>query len=96
MKIQDRLTNLFLNENFKVDDVVYISTANWQNIWEGNRGLHRFPSDEIVEKLKPIYSKKSLGTITKDNGNGYNVKFDDQVFFLKPEYISLLSGKKTE
>jgi hypothetical protein len=95
MNITDKILKLFLNESLKENDVVYISTANWQNIWSGNRGLHRFPSDEIVEKLKPIYTNKSLGTITKDTGNGYNVKFDDQTFFLKPEYISLLSGKKT-
>lgn len=94
--IDQRLLKQLLNEGIlKEGDVVYIATSNWQNIWDSNRSLHRFPSDDIMEKLKPIYINKSLGKITKVTDKGFNVDFDGVTFFMKPEWISLLSGKKT-
>jgi hypothetical protein len=94
--LSERLANVLLKESFEEGEVVYISTANWQQLWSSNRGLHRFPSDEIMEKLKPYYVNKSLGKVTKVLDNGYNVKFGEQIFFMKDEFLSLLSGKKTQ
>ena len=82
-------------EEISFGDVVYISTDNWNQMWIGNRGLQRYPSDDYMTKLKPHFVNKTLGKIEDVYENGSaDVKFNDKTFRLKVDWLTKLEGGK--
>lgn len=96
MKISDRTIQLLIRENFNKNDVVYISTENWNIMFDGNRSLQRFPSDDYMKKLKPFFVNKILGKVVDVYTNGtIDVKFNQFTFGLKNEFVTKLAkGQK--
>jgi hypothetical protein len=97
MKIHDRMMKRLISEDFSKDDVVYISTENWNIMFDGNRSLKRYPSDDYIKKLKPFYVNKILGKVTDVYENGtIDVKFNELTFGLKNEFVTKLKeGEKS-
>ncbi len=95
MEISDRLLKILIDEDYSDGDIVYISLENWDLMFSGNRGLHRYPSDDYMNKLKPFYVNKTLGKIIDvyDN-NTIDVKFNDMTFGLKNEFVTKLKDKQ--
>ena len=79
MKIHDKVMKQLISEDFDKDDIVYISTENWNIMFDGNRSLKRYPNDDYIKKLKTFYVNKILGKVTDVYENGTidvkNVKF---------------------
>lgn len=93
MKISDRLIKRILKE--ADERLVYISTENWNKMWEGNRGLKRYPNDDYMDSMKPFFVNKTIGKVVGEKDGFLDVKFNDKTFRLKEEFVTTF-GKVNE
>jgi microsomal dipeptidase-like Zn-dependent dipeptidase len=72
----------------KVGDKVILSHKAFQNIVNGNRSIHAFPSDSYIEKIRKHIGCIGVVTHTWTIGFDATIDFNGESFHMKDHWVS--------
>jgi hypothetical protein len=76
---------------WNIGDRVIVTQSNLQTIRNGNRSIHAFPSQLVVDQMKDLVDNEILGTVEYRFTPGFevNVRFDNgEIYQMKDHWIS--------
>jgi hypothetical protein len=83
---------------YSVGQIVTLTQASFDNVWNASRSVELYPSSEFVEKLRPYIGKNATVTHVFPPGYEMSIQFEDgKAFHAKDSWVqaaSLLSVVK--